>query len=229
VSITHRITESISSDASSAVSGSSSEVGASETNPNALYPAATSNLLITMSFVVANLQSILLVSDKGLTLKTNGTNIADVQTISITGTPTGGSFPLGFGGQVTLLAYNASASDVQVALRALSTIGSPNVTCTGGPLPGTPVVCTFAGTMTPGFQSLITTSSVALTGGSTPTVSIAHTTPGKPSNTLVLGPNIPYKWGKSRNYEACLFTIDVTSAYVSCTPAASLKGKILTS
>lgn len=230
MSITHRRTKSLSSDNSTAISGASSEIGNNEANINQAFAASTSNSLITLAFTVANLQSVFLVSDKGCTIKTNGTAVADVQTVSISGTPTGGTFALGFGGAITSpIAFNAAASAVQTALQALSTIGAGNVTCTGGPLPATPVVCTFAGTLATGFQPLITASSGGLTGGTTPTVTVAHTTSGKPSNIITLQPGIAYEWGRSDGYAASLFTQDVASAYVSCTPASRLQGKILTS
>lgn len=230
MSITHRRNKSLSSDASQAVSGSSGEVGNTEILIASSFAAATVNSPITLAFTVASLQSVFLVSDKGCTLKTNGAIGADVQTVSISGTPTGGTFALGFGGAITSpIAYNAASSAVQTALQALSTIGSGNVTCTGGPLPGTPVVCTFAGTLATGYQGLMTANSGGLTGGSSPTVSVAHTTTGKPSNIITLQPGIAYEWGRSDGYAACLFTIDVTAGYVSCTPASRLQGKILTS
>ena len=68
-----------------------------------------------------------------------------------------------------------------------------------------------------------------LTGGSSPAVAVAVTTPGKPSDVIALAAGIPYVWRRSANYNACLFTTDVTAAYVSCTPACRLQGKILTS
>ncbi len=106
------------------------------------------------------------------------TPVSDVQTITITGSPAGGTFTLGFNGATTgPIAYNATASAVQTALQALSTIGTGNVTCTGGPLPGTGVVCTFAGTLANQAQNLLTHTD-SLTGGTTPAVAIAHTTPG---------------------------------------------------
>src|SRR5262245_46081762 len=71
-----------------------------------------------------------------------GTN--EVQTVTITGSPTGGTFTLTFGGQTTApIAYNATAVQVQAALEALSTIGFPNVRVTGGPGPGTAFSVTF--------------------------------------------------------------------------------------
>ena len=56
----------------------------------------------------------------------------EVQTVTITGTPTGGTWTLEFEGEVTSdLAYNAAASAVQAALEALPTIGAGNVTVSG--------------------------------------------------------------------------------------------------
>lgn len=206
------------------VSGYDVETGNSAIGPlNQYFPASSSNVAITMAFTLSNLQSIAMISDKGCTLATNGTSTADVQTITITGTPTGGDFPLVFDGQATIVAWDATASNVQSALQALSTIGSGNVTCTGGPLPGTAVVCTFAGTKATGQQPLMTTYSGNLTGGSSPTVAVAHTTPGEPSQTIVLQPGIPVLWGTSMTGLACPFTANVTAAYVSNTPAQYLQ------
>ena len=180
-----------------------------------------------MAFTQANLQDVFILVDKGCTLTTNGTGTADVQTIAITGTPTGGSFPVGFSGQVTELAYNATAANVQTALQALSTIGSGNVTCTGGPLPGTAVVCTFAGTLATGLKALMQTYSGALTGGSSPAVTVTHSTLGLPQDTIVLAPGIPLVWGKSMGYASNPFAGNVTQAYVTCTAACRLSGWIL--
>jgi hypothetical protein len=47
--------------------------------------------------------------------------------------------------QTVLIAYNASAADVQNALQALPVIGAGNVLCTGGPLPDQPIQIQFAG------------------------------------------------------------------------------------
>lgn len=53
-------------------------------------------------------------------------------TVTLVGSPTGGTFTLTFGGQTTsAIAYNAAASAVQTALEALSTIGNGNVIVTG--------------------------------------------------------------------------------------------------
>lgn len=190
---------------------------------NQYFAAASSNVSISLAFTLANLQSIFMMSDKGCTLATNGTTGADVQTISITGTPTGGSFALGFNGQVTSLPYNATSSQVQTALQALSTIGAGNVTCTGGPLPGTPVVCTFAGTLATGQQPLLTEYSGALTGGTSPAVVVTHTTPGLPTQTFTLQPGTPIAWAAPQTYPPCPFTSNVTTAYVTNTYGQNLQ------
>jgi hypothetical protein len=104
-----------------------------------------------------------------------------VQTLSITGGPTGGTFTLVFKGQTTApINYNDSAGAVQTALRALSTVGTPNVVCAGGPLPGTPVTITFQGPLGKQPQPLITIGANSLSGGTTPTPSVASTTTGHP-------------------------------------------------
>ena len=60
----------------------------------------------------------------------DGTN--EIQTVTIGGSPTGGTFTLSVGGQTTSpLAYNATGATVEAALEALSTVGSGNVTVTG--------------------------------------------------------------------------------------------------
>lgn len=106
---------------------------------------------------------------------TAGDGTSDVQTITITGSPTGGTFTLTFGGQTTIpLPFNATAAQVESALNALSSLGAYSVACTGGPLPGTGIVVTF---QYGGNQAVITHAD-SLTGGATPAVVVTHTTPG---------------------------------------------------
>lgn len=104
--------------------------------------------------------------------------INEVQTLAITGTPTGGTFTLTYSGQTTsAIAYNASAATVQAALVALSNVGTGQVTCTGGALPGASVVITFGGTLANTDVAAITSSS-SLTGGTSPAIAITETTKG---------------------------------------------------
>lgn len=105
--------------------------------------------------------------------------VNEVQSLAITGTPTGGTFKLAFKGAVTgTIAFNAAAADVQAALSALTTIGFGNVACTGGPLPGSPVVITFGGSLAGTNVPTITISTPVLTGGTTPVAAVTVTTPG---------------------------------------------------
>lgn len=76
----------------------------------------------------------------------------EVQSLTESGAPSEGTFTLSFthGGNTyttAAISYNASASEVQTALRALPNIGSNGVVCTGGSLPGAAITITFQGTL----------------------------------------------------------------------------------
>ncbi|QKW31526.1 hypothetical protein HUT11_35785 (plasmid) [Streptomyces seoulensis] len=103
----------------------------------------------------------------------------EVQTITITGTPTGGTFALTFNSQTTsAIAYNANAAAVQAALEALSNIAPGDITCAGGALPGTPVTVNFGGGVYDGTNVPQMTASGSFTGGTSPAVTVTTTTPG---------------------------------------------------
>ncbi len=103
----------------------------------------------------------------------------EVQSVAITGGPTGGTYTLTHSGQTTAgIAWNATATAVRTALQALSNIGSGNVTCTGGPHPGTPVEVTFTGVLAGEDVAQMTGSAAGLTGGTSPAVVVSTTTPG---------------------------------------------------
>ena len=115
-----------------------------------------------------------LVTNKGLSGPiTFGT---ETQTLTTSGTPTGGTIRLTFEGQQTgTIAHNASAATVKSALEALSNIGVNDIVVTGGPLNTTPVVIEFVGALCQGAnRTLITLTSNALTGGTSPTVAISR-------------------------------------------------------
>lgn len=103
----------------------------------------------------------------------------EVQTVTVTGSPTGGTYTLTFNSQTTSgIAYNAAAADVQAALEALSNVAPGDVACTGGPHPGTPVVVTFGGAYDGTDVPQMTASAAGLTGGTSPAVTVSTTTPG---------------------------------------------------
>jgi hypothetical protein len=222
----------VSSGTSSPLNGSYYVAGGVETDIDQVLSAG-SNQLISVSYGPAgnssgNLQAIAIYASQNCTIVTNGSGSADVQTLSITGTPTGGTFVLGFKGAITApIAFNASAATVQTALQALATIGSGNVTCSGGALPGTPVVCTFAGTLATGLQPLIVAGEGGFTGGSSPTATVTHTTLGTPQDTIIVTAAIPILWDIS-SIEACPFSAAVSAWYVTNATATRLQARILT-
>lgn len=104
---------------------------------------------------------------------------SEVQSVAITGSPTGGTYTLTLDGQTTSgIAFDATASVVQSALVALSNVETGEAVCTGGPHPDTPVVVTFGGQYAGTDVPLMTGSAASLTGGSTPAVVVTTTTPG---------------------------------------------------
>lgn len=100
---------------------------------------------------------------------------SEVQTITITGTPTGGSYTLTYNGQTTAaIPYNATAAQVKTALENLSNLNTGDVNTSGGPHPGTAVTVTF----TSKADVAQMTATGSFTGGTTPTVTVSTTTPG---------------------------------------------------
>jgi len=119
----------------------------------------------------------------GHVISTGGTN--EVQTITVTGTPTGGSFTLTLNGQTTAaIAYNAAATAVKTALEALTNIAVGDVTTSGGPLPTTAVTVTFAGAYASSDVAQMTATG-SFTGGTSPAVAVTTTTPGVVGTTTI--------------------------------------------
>lgn len=96
---------------------------------------------------------------------------SQVQTVKLSGTPTGGTFTLTQGTATSALPYNATPAQVQTALEGLASVGAGNVTVTGTSL-----------TDTNGFdvtwisalqgQTKALTGTASLTGGTTPAVGV---------------------------------------------------------
>lgn len=94
------------------------------------------------------------------------------RTITITGTPSGGTFKLKFsanGVASGTINHNASAADVKTALVAIDdSFTTAHFTTTGGALPGTAVVVTY-----PAELGELTVDSPSLSGGTDPAVTIS--------------------------------------------------------
>lgn len=119
---------------------------------------------------------------------TDGAYAASVQSIAVSGTPTGGTFTLAFDGiQTAPIAYDAAMADVEAALNALAGIASQGgVTATGGPLGTAPIVVTFG---VDGLQSAITAPPQGnkLTGGTSAAAAVTVTTAGNGQYDTVPG------------------------------------------
>lgn len=101
------------------------------------------------------------------TITVSGSNTDPVNEVqSLQSDRTGGSFVLSFGGDDTAsIPFNPAASQVKAALEALPSIGTGNVECTGGPLPGTAILIEFVGDLAGADQATIGVTDSG-TGGS---------------------------------------------------------------
>lgn len=108
-----------------------------------------------------------------LQFKNNGA-AQQQQTVSITGTPDGGTFTLTYSGQETAgIAFDATAQDVEDALVALSNIASGDVDVSGS---NPDFTVTFGGNFAGTDVELLAADGASLTGGTTPDVAVAAVT-----------------------------------------------------
>ncbi|HEX2262734.1 MAG TPA: hypothetical protein VHH52_03095 [Pseudonocardiaceae bacterium] len=99
--------------------------------------------------------------------------VDEVQTVTVTGSPTGGTFTITYDGQTTAgIAYNANAAAVQTAIDNLSNVDPGDVVVTGTG----PYTLTWDSAL--GNVSQVTASGAGLTGGSSPGVTVGTTTGG---------------------------------------------------
>lgn len=119
-----------------------------------------------------------------------GNGTSEVQTLTIGGTPDGGTFRLAFGGFTTGdIAWSATNNtlrdNVDAALEALPNIGTGGVTTAVGTMTagiGT-LTLTFAGNLAARAVALVTVANNSLTG-TDPTVAVEETTPGVDATAL---------------------------------------------
>jgi len=139
----------------------------------------------------------------------------EVQTVTLDGPPTGGTFTLSFDGDTTsAIAYNAAASAVQSALQALGSIGLGAAGVTGSA--GGPYTVTFQGTLAATNVAQMTGDGSSLTGAATQTLTVTTTTASSgpnhyddplnwsPENVPVNGDDIRFELGDSD----CLYGLD---------------------
>lgn len=148
-------------------------------------------------------------------------NTNDVQTITVNGSPTGGTSTLTFTDNAGTSANTnpitcgpslPTAATVQSALLALPNIGSSNVAVTGSN--GGPFACTFQQSL--GAQLLpLMGHTDSLIGGSSPNLSITHTTPGV--GTIAIS-GATATWGSATFTARYAVLVDVTPGTPSTDP-----------
>ncbi len=216
---------------SSTISGQDNEAGnQSIISTQVPVPANSTNFPITLALNSSLVQMVYLQASTTCTLTTNNTNTADVQTFTVTGTPSGGSIPIAWNSNGTVVAtsvaYNSNAATLQTALQLLT--GAGNTTCSGGPFPGSAINATFAGSLNTGKQPVFVVSNAAFTGGSSPNVTVTHAVTGAPTDTINLVAGIPRIWGASQGYGSSPFSGNVNAAFLTCNSSTLLNIGIVT-
>lgn len=159
-----------------------------------------------------------------------GGGTSEVQRVTISGNPTGGTFTLTYAGQTTAaIARNATAATVKTSLEALSNIGVDDVTVTGGPGPTSPWTVTFAGALATANLAQMTATS-SLTGGTTPGVAVTTLTdgiaPSPPSTvTTTTRPSLPWWYrdaqaDQQQAWQLLLFTQAFVDSHTMTNPLA---------
>lgn len=109
----------------------------------------------------------------------------DIQTVSISGLPTGGTFVLTggpLGGSPVTPPFNATPAQIQVAINTVLGSSGGQCVCQGTVLPAGSVLVIWTGTLGQQPQGLMTANGAGLTGGSSPAASVAHTVVGVAQN-----------------------------------------------
>lgn len=107
------------------------------------------------------------------------------QRVTITGSPTGGTFTLTYSSQTTgPISYNANPQAIQQALEALTNVAPGDVIVSGGPLPATPVDIEFAGALG-GLDVTLVTTTASFTGGTSPAAAVTVIAAGAAGTAVV--------------------------------------------
>jgi hypothetical protein len=135
--------------------------------------------------------------DENLILHIRVSDVADeVQTLSFTGVPTGGTFKLEFDGEETAdITYAAglTAATVETALETLSNIDADEATVAGSN--GGPFTITFSGQWADVDVPELVVTDEALTGGTTPHAVITESTPGVGDTTISVAAQVECNFG----------------------------------
>jgi hypothetical protein len=112
-----------------------------------------------------------------------GGAVNEVQTATLSGSPTGGTFTITFDGEeTTALAFDITAADFTTAMEVLDTIGTDNIVVTGST--EGPYTLTFIGRLAGQDVPLAVGDGASLTGGSTPAMTVTVATTGVAARIL---------------------------------------------
>lgn len=166
----------------------------------------------------------------GTVLGIAGVAANEVQLLTTTGTPTGGSQTWRFYDPISgdtsdfTVAYNAAVADTQAAIRAA--IGNADVTVSGsGAQPGNAHTFTFSGRYASLPIALMTLVTNALTGGTSSAGAVTRTTLGRTANTYAA-----YVGGGATDPAKCLLRhacVTDAAGYVSYGATAWSGGDVL--
>ncbi len=155
----------------------------------------------------------------------------EVQTLTLSGSPTAGNVTISYQGVGVLVPYDASAATAEALLDTVSTIGSGNTNVTGGPWPGTPLVVEFINDLAVTNVELLVIDTSALTmlvsettpGVTAPTGTVATTVSPltKSTTTASEGPN---DWSIAANWNTNTVPVTSDTVYISDTEISILYG-----
>lgn len=155
----------------------------------------------------------------------------EVQTLTITGTPTAGSVTVSYQGVGVEIPYDATSAEAEALLDTVSTIGAGNTNVTGGDWPGTPLVVEFVNDLAVTDVGLleIDTSTLTMTvaettPGVTPPVGTIASTVSPMSQSTTTASSGPNDWDVATNWSTNTVPETGDTVYISETDVSILYG-----
>lgn len=158
-------------------------------------------------------------------------NNNEIQTLTLSGSPTAGVVTVAYQGEGVDMPYDATAAEAEALLDTVSTIGSGNTNVTGGDWPGTALVVEFINTLALMDVEMLTIDVSGLT------MSVAETTKGVPAPTGSVVTTVspltkstttssegPNHWDTSENWDTNTVPVSSDTVYISDTDNSILYG-----
>ncbi|MEQ8852850.1 LamG-like jellyroll fold domain-containing protein [Gimesia sp.] len=146
----------------------------------------------------------------------------EVQTLTLAGSPTSGSVNVSYQGVGVDIPYDATAAEAEALLESISTIGSGNVSVTGGDWPGTALVVEFIGALSVTNVELleIDTSSLVMsvsetTKGVTDPTGTVETTVTPLSQSTTTPNSGPNNWDVAANWNTNTVPVNGDTPYIA--------------